>query len=375
MKYDDNICYATPLSFRGERVEPREQTGVPLTSLSNDERVPEAYRVLEDGTIAFSLYFPNASSVSLTMIGVDTVSLDLVPENGLWVGSIPGEKGLLTVRLEVDGNQVLTSQLPVGYGYSSSCNFIENPEEDAVIEPTHVPHGSVVMDYFESSVTDRLERIYVYLPPDYHSSGKSYPVLYLQHGHGENETGWVHHGRMNFIADELIAKGEATPSIVVMCNGMVPVEEENGVRLGYRDEFITMFLEEIIPYIEKRYRVQTAPECRAMAGLSMGSVQTSIVTLQHPDLFRYIGLFSGFVQDVLAEDSPYITDAALEQFKGRPALYFRAIGDRDPYGEAFRKDDELLAAHDIPCVRRIYEGGHVWKVWQHCFQDFYTMIF
>ncbi len=194
-------------------------------------------------------------------------------------------------------------------------------------------------------------------------SDKRYPVLYLQHGHGENETTWVTQGRMNFIADNLIDEGKAVPSIVVMCNGMTVFDEEGGVRLDYAESFPRMLVEEVIPYIYRRYRTLSDAGHRAMAGLSMGSIQTSIITLNHPELFSYVGLFSGFVQDPLTGYTGHLSPEKLKNYKDRFKVYFRGIGDRAIFLRNFLRDDELLERQKIPSDRRVYEGGHEWRVW------------
>ncbi len=375
MKKENDYYQATAISFRKLEMIPRQLLTAPLTYMCNDLRTPQPYMVLPDGSIRFSLYYPNASSVQLQVLGGETHNLTLTKENDLWTGICKPESGLLGVIVIVDGNEVLCSALPIVYSSNRPINMIEIPEEGSVIEPQNCPHGSVNMEFMPSRISGKLERIYVYLPPDYMTSGKQYPVLYLQHGHGENETAWVTQGRMNFIADNLIASGKAVPSIVVMCNGMMISEEEDGVRLRYADGFPKMLTEEVIPYIDGRYRTISDADHRAMAGLSMGSIQTSIITLNHPELFQYVGLFSGFVQDPLAGYTKHLSPEKLQGYKDHFKVYFRAIGDTDIFLRNFLSDDELLERYSIKNDRHIYQGGHEWKVWQHCFHDFYPLIF
>ena len=372
---NDDYCYADALSFQKRTLLPRTQAERPLCFLREDDRLPPGCEISPDGTLTFSLLFHRASSVQIRFFSTPPQELSLVRDGELWRGNIFAGTGLIGLQVIVDGQEVLSPMLPIGFGGNLPMNMLEVPEEGAVIGPTAVPHGSAVNDYFESAVSGKLERICVYLPPDYPTSNRKYPVLYLQHGHGENETVWVNQGRMNFIADQLIAAGRAVSTIVVMCNGMMCVEEEDGVRLGYTGEFPRMLLEEVIPFIESRYRVYSDAGQRAMAGLSMGSIQTSIVTLNHPELFSHVGLFSGFVQDPLTGYAEHLEPEKLERYRNSFKLYFRAIGDQDPYLPNFLSDDELLSRYGIDCERRIYPGGHEWKVWQHCFHDFYQLLF
>lgn len=375
MDKNDDYYYASALSFRKLDMIPRQLLSVPLAHMSDDMRVPQGYTIQPDGGVAFCLHYPNAKSVQLQILGENPQNLTLNQNDSLWRGSCDPGTGLLAVIVTVDGNEVLSSALPIGYSSNRPMNLIEVPEKDTVIEPQKCAHGSVVMDFFQSQVSKKLERIYVYLPPDYMVSGKRYPVLYLQHGHGENETTWVTQGRMNFIADNLIAAHKACPAIIVMCNGMLTSEEDGCVHLCYAEGFPRMLVDEVIPFIEGRYRTFADAEHRAMAGLSMGSIQTSIITLNYPDLFRYIGLFSGFVQDPLTGYTGHLSPNKLEYFKNRFKVYFRGIGDKDIFLQYFLSDDELLERYDISCDRRIYEGGHEWRVWQHCFHDFYPLLF
>lgn len=375
MERNTDYCYASALSFQKLSMIPRQLLASPMSYLTEELRVPQAYSIEPDGSVLFRLYYPNAKSVQLQILGDEPRNLILRQNGDLWTEScIPGT-GLIGVIVNVDGNEVLSSALPIGYSSNRPMNLIQVPEKDAVIEPKDVPHGSVAMDFFRSAVSGNLERLFVYLPPDYPTSNKRYPVLYLQHGHGENETTWVTQGRMNFIADNLIAAGKAEASIVVMCNGMTAFEEEGGIRLDYAEGFPRMLMEEVFPYIERRYRVMTGVEHRAIAGLSMGSIQTSIITLKHPELFSYVGLFSGFVQDPLTGYTEHLSSDKLEDYRNRFKLYFRAIGNKDIFIRNFLSDDELLERHSISCDRRIYNGGHEWKVWQHCFHDFYPLLF
>ncbi len=372
---DMDYLYAGALSFKRPDMISRQTFTVPLSRINDTQRIPQAYTIHDDGSVDFNLHYPDAGSVVLQISGDDPLIVKLERRNDLWSGKCKPGTGLMGVIVYVDGNEVICPSLPIGYSANRPLNMIDIPEENSVISPDECTHGSVVMDYFRSAVSGRLERIYVYLPAEYHSSNKSYPVLYLQHGHGENETAWVTQGRMNFIADKLIASEKAVPSIVVMCCGMMTFEEENGVRLGYTEEFERMLLEEVIPLVEKRYRVINDAEHRAMAGLSMGSIQTSIITLKHPEMFSHVGLFSGFVQDPLAGYTDHLSPELLKAYASRFRVYFRAIGDRDVFLQNFLSDDELLAEYGISSDRRIYHGSHEWKVWRHCFHDFYPLLF
>ena len=199
-------------------------------------------------------------------------------------------------------------------------------------------------------------------------------MLYLQHGHGENEMVWFHQGKINFIYDTLIAENKAVPAIVVMCNGMYYIEDETGITLdvGRLPELIR---NEIIPYVDSHYRTFADREHRGMAGLSMGSLQTSMLSFSYPELFDYVGVFSGFVQDIITGSTVHVTEEKLLHFANGKKLFFRAMGDEDIYFEYFEKDDRLLEKYQILNVRKVYHGKHEWNVWRKCFCDFVQMIF
>ena len=266
--------------------------------------------------------------------------------------------------------------MPIGFGGNKPINFIENPEQDTVIRPLNCQHGTVVMEYMFSEITDHMERIYLYLPPSYHeNTDKRYPVLYLQHGHGENETTWVNQGKVNFIFDNLISQGKANEAIIVMCNGMLTFEKKNEIFLNITEAFEKMLTTEVIPYIEQKYRTYGDKKHRAMAGLSMGSMQTSVVTLKHQELFDYVGIFSGFVRDILTGYEQHIQPEYLKTYSKNIKYIFRAIGEEDIFMDAFLNDDKLLKEYEVEHQRNLYKGYHEWKVWQHCIHDFLCQIF
>ena len=177
---------------------------------------------------------------------------------------------------------------------------LEEVSGDDFYQIKDVPHGSVRREYFYSSVTGEWESCTVYTPAAYEEeTDKTFPVLYLQHGHGENETGWTTAGKLQFILDNLIAEGKAVPFAVVMCNGMVQTVTEDGRRIVDFMLLEPQLLTDVIPFVEKKFRIGGSRERRAMAGLSMGSLQTSIIGFTHPEYFCALGVFSGFVTDMM----------------------------------------------------------------------------
>ncbi len=372
-KKETDNHYASALSFRKTIMIPKNEQIGPLCYYRQEDVWPNPYAIVDEGTVCFNLYYPHASRVSLRTY---TDAFELSREGDCWVGRCKVGTGFIGIMLNVDGHEVLNPALPIGFGGNRPINFIQIPEKNTVIEPMDCKHGTLAIEYMKSRVTGKLERIYMYLPPDYeHTLDKVYPVLYLQHGHGENETTWVNQGKVNFIYDNLIAQGKAEPAIIVMCNGMVAFEEHDGIRVDVVNAFEKMLTTEVIPYIEGKYRTYGDKAHRAMAGLSMGSMQTSVITLQNQELFSYVGIFSGFVTDFLTGHQDHLQERYLKTYAQNMTYIFRAMGEEDIYFEAFCKDDALFERYNIKHERVIYPGYHEWKVWQHCLHDFAQKLF
>ena len=219
------------------------------------------------------------------------------------------------------------------------------------------------------------QRLFVYLPAQYHREPeRRFPVLYLQHGHGENETAWFVNGRVHLLLDELFASGEAEPAIVVMSNGMTASLQGDSAVIHAFDGFIRMLTEEIVPFTDGRFRTISDREHRAVAGLSLGSIQASLAARKRPDLFVDVGLFSGFFRN--PSNPPELIPAEeLCAFREKNHLLFRAIGTEDKYMAFFEADDRFLMEEGIPSVRKLYPGMHEWNVWRLCLRDFMQLVF
>jgi enterochelin esterase-like enzyme len=184
------------------------------------------------------------------------------------------------------------------YGACRWGSGIEVPATDQdIFALKNVPHGHVHEILFPSKSTNTSRRAYVYTPPGYQNKENSehYPVLYLQHGYCENEASWPNQGRANLIMDNLIAEGKAKPFIIVMTYGMTNDIKFGGLRNFDIKPFQTVLVDELIPYIDTNFRTLPNQENRAMAGLSMGGMETRLITLNKPEVFSYYGLFSGGV--------------------------------------------------------------------------------
>ncbi|MBQ6646484.1 MAG: enterochelin esterase [Clostridia bacterium] len=353
----------TPLSFNNYAGEP-------------DRDGDQGYEILENGDVLFRIKAPGAREVVIDQFG--TVFPLSKRDDGLWEGAARLGRGFKYIFVKIDGADVLCPYLPIGYGCCRPMNFVDVPvpgEDFDALE--NEPHGAVSRLYYPSQVTGKMEPCLVYTPPRY-DAGKAYPVLYLQHGYGENEIGWVFQGHAARIADRLINGGKAAEMIIVMGDGMTRAKGEAPKGFAVYSAFPQVLLHDLIPFIENRYKVLTDKWHRAMAGLSMGSFQTSLVTLSHPELFGYAGVFSGFLR---APWQPDVEQAHLsilddgDRFTRSYRLFYRAMGTEDNYFDRFEADDAMLRDKPVTMLRKTFPGGHDWSVWRRCLNDFLPRLF
>lgn len=347
--------------------------------------------VKENGDVEFGFYAPNAKEVKVVFgICADKPLKMEKQENGVWKAILPYSEtfcGPKAFEFEIDGARVLSPYCPQYYSHGMTINYVDIPDKNTpYVLMNDVPHGSVVNEFYWSEPHNDYQRCLVYLPPMYHEGGE-YPVLYLQHGAGENETSWVFNGRASHIMDNLIAEGKIEPFIVVMNDGMARADQPR-VPGKFNDVFGKSLLECCIPFIEKKYRVIPDKWHRALAGFSMGSMQSSIIGLTHPDVFAYVGLLSGFMSligpnnnEVTFENNPHfeiLKDEAkfTEEFK----LFYRAIGSDDVHFAAYAKDDKFVNETGIAkypnFVSKVVDGyPHDWAVLRILLHDFAQRIF
>ena len=331
--------------------------------------------VLPDGKVHFRIIAKDAKEVVIDRFGT---LFPLSPvEDGAWEGTFDMGTGFLYFFLKVDGADVLCPYLPIGYGCCRPMNFVDVPVADMEgwDDLEGVEHGAVTRRYFYSTVTGKHEICLVWTPPAY-DPAKAYPVLYLQHGYGENETGWIYQGHAGRIADRLLAEGKMKEMIIVMGNGMAKPKDESQPRDFAL--FPNIVVKDLIPYIEKNYKVLTDKWHRAMAGLSMGSFHTSVTTLTNPELFGYAGLFSGFLRAPWNPDEEMPHMKLLheaEKFNESFKVFYRAMGTEDTYWDSFAKDDAYLEGRELNITRETFPGGHDWTVWRRCIRSFLPRLF
>lgn len=255
-------------------------------------------QVNSQGYARFKIIAPSADSVkvSLGLGGRGGTRLKQMPDS-TWMGTTEGplDEGFHYYNVRVDGGKFNDPGALNYYGSVRWESGIEIPAHDQDFYALkNVPHGNVVQVFFPSPSTNTSRRAFVYTPPGYDGSGKKkYPVLYLQHGWGEDETAWSNQGRANLIMDNMIAEGKIEPFIIVMTYGMTNEIKWGGLRDFKIEPFQTVLVDELIPYIDANFRTIAKQSHRAMAGLSMGGMETKNITLNKPEVFAYYGLLSG----------------------------------------------------------------------------------
>ena len=265
-------------------------------------------RVDANGRVQIRIKAPEANKVKLNFWSGPKVDMEKQADGSWTVTTTPLVPGLHYYQINIDGAEVSDPGSHAFYGGSRHASAVEIPEPGVdFYSIKDVPHGQVREVWYHSSVTGSWRHALVYLPPDYDANGKArYPVLYLQHGGGEDETGWIRQGRANVILDNCIAAKDCKPMIVVMAYGYArragqPIPNAmpgpSPEAAHAREEMAKTFEDDVklalIPFVDKTYRTLTDRDHRAMAGLSMGGFQTFHVTLNNLDLFSHIGGFSG----------------------------------------------------------------------------------
>jgi enterochelin esterase-like enzyme len=357
-----------------------------------------------DGNSRVEIRFkaPDASKVKLNFWSGPKVDMEKQAD-GFWtVTTPPMAPGLHYYVINVDGAEVSDPGSTAYFGGSKWASAVEVPEAGVdYYQPKDVPHGQVREIWYHSGVTDSWRHALVYLPPDYDSAKTRYPVLYLQHGGGEDESGWIRQGKANFILDNLIAGGNAKPMIIVMANGYATragyvVPDMSGTAFG-SPEFMKVMQERmgafeddvtqaLIPFIDKTFRTVPDREHRAMAGLSMGGMQTFQVTFDHLDLFSYIGGFSGAggMMMMRSSEKPDLKTAfngALADpvtFQKRVHLLWIGVGTNEP--ERMKAGlENLNASLDEGKIQHVfYESpgtDHEWQTWRRDLKDFAPRLF
>ena len=346
-------------------------------------------QVTSDGRVRTRISAPQAQKVELD---IGAVRYPLTKgENGVWTGgeSKPQDEGFHYYQIWVDGAAVPDPGSLYFYGASRWGSGVECPAKDQDFYALkNVPHGQIRQQLYFSKVTNTMRRCFVYTPPDYdQNTCTRYPALYLQHGGGEDETGWPNQGKTNLIMDNLIAAGQARSFIIVMDNGtwtMAPPPRRGEGRgtwppAGWADGFKKTLLEDIIPMIDANYRTLPDQPHRAMAGLSMGGMQTRSSTLANLDKFSHIGIFSG---GSISMDDVNNATGFKEKVKlvfvsyGSRELENRRGGGRGGFGGDPKENTDALKEAGINCHFYVSpQTAHEWQSWRRSLYQFAPLLF
>jgi enterochelin esterase family protein len=348
-------------------------------------------RIGPDRTVTVRVKAPEAKQVKLEGgAGLVKAPLALTKDtNGWWTATTePAVPGFHYYWFNVDGLRVNDGSSYSYFGYGHETSGIEIPEAGVdFYSPKDVPHGQVRSHWFQSKITDAWRRAFVYTPPDYdHDSTRRYPVLYLQHGAGENERGWIEQGHADFILDNLLAEKKAVPMIVVMNSGYATkagagtVTGTNAVANMMRTTaaFGEVMLNEIIPSIDAQFRTRAEREGRAMAGLSMGSMQALDLALHHLDQFAWIAAMSRPpIQkfDVATAYDGAFRDAA--QFNPKVKLLWFSAGTAETWFHSGTVAlHEALEKAGIPNTFYSSPGtDHEWQTWRRSLYELVPKLF
>jgi enterochelin esterase-like enzyme len=340
-----------------------------------------------DRTITFRYSAPNAQQITVSG-ELDGKSYPMTKDaNGIWsvtVGPLPPD--IYTYSFNVDGVIALDPRNPntkYGYGSFGAVSVVQVPGDGPQFyDVKPVPHGVVRIQPYESKSLGVNRTAWIYTPAGY-DQGENFPVLYLIHGGGDIESGWTMIGRANNILDNLIAEGKAKPMVVVMPLGHTIQSfwtgpAKNAVTTAAGAQGIGAFgkdlLEDLMPLVEKQYKVSTSADNRAIAGLSMGGGLTMNVGFNRTELFRYIGIMSAGSQnaDVTYPEFFKDPDATNKQLK---VLWIACGKDDTLVGSSAVALDKLLTSKGINHTYLITEGRHEWTVWRHHLNEFATLLF
>lgn len=371
----NNNCFKQLDEFHKNRPENK-----PFTS--SDTNLGMWPRILDDNSVLFRV---NAKDASDWKISLDSDAKFHIQQDGSWMAHTKSlVPGFHYYWFTIDGVDVADPASKSFYGCGRYTSGINIPEKDChIYDIEDVPHGQVHQLTYTSTVRKQDVRVWVYTPAGYENGKKKYPVLYLQHGGGEDETGWVNQGYTNYILDNLIAAGKAKEMIIVMANGTVNVP---GQRFGYNIEGMKPFeqdmIENLIPTIEKIFRVKTDRKSRAMAGLSMGGGQTFFVGLQHPELFSSLGIFSTGVFGGIREAGSFDAEKALpglisnhDKYNKELDVLYISVGQDDPRITPTTKAVKEMQDKGLNIVFNTFPGDHEWQVWRKSLHDFVQKIF
>lgn len=345
------------------------------TPASTNIRSADYPQILPDNRVRFRIDAPEAEKMQIDLGKKYDMEKD---SSGTWTVTTDSiGQGFHYYSLVIDDVAVADPASETFYGMGRMASGIEIPSRQGEFYALKdVPHGDVRIKRYFSEVTNSWRRMYVYAPPGYEASNEDYPVLYLLHGGGEDERGWSTQGRADLILDNLIAENKAEPMLVVMMDG----------NLGSRNSFqqsLQIFEQElkqaVIPFVENNYRVAAGAKNRALAGLSMGGLQTLYAGIRNTDLFSHLGVFSsGWFTDnpeLTRPEYDFMQENAATINNNLESFWLSMGGEEDI---AYNNNKTMMAKFDEMGIKYDYSeypGGHTWPVWRHNLYSFAPLLF
>ena len=361
--------------------------------------------VSADRRVSFRIYAPQAREIRLSagdIPGLGQNTQLTKADNGVWeLTTPPLESGAYRYNFNVDGVATIEPRNPtISESNNNVWSLVYVPGSD-LFDSKAVPHGAIAEVTYKSSALGRDRRMHVYTPPGYQNGRDRYPVFYLLHGAGDNDDSWTTVGRAGFILDNLIATEKARPMVVVMPAGHASSAQANVVGRSATDDFVSDFVKDVMPYVEKHYRVLTDRPNTAIAGLSMGGLQTLEVAIPRLERFAYIGVYSsGLIGSVgnaggrgrgaapAAAPAPTAAPAAPIEWekthaaklddanlkKGLKLLWF-GTGKEDFLLSTTDATVDLFKRHGFSPVYVQSPGGHTWINWRNYLSEFAPQLF
>ena len=374
---DEHILFFHPLGKRPIRVE--SENGIPGIKYIKERK---GVQILDYGKAQFNFRAPDAKTVTVKGWGGSLPQeFELTKEDDSDFFSCVAEgilPGFHYCDFFVDDVRTVNELAPIGYGDFRIANYFEMPCEDSEFWMLQdVPHGDVNFEIYPSSVTGKMKAAFVYTPPKYDEEpDERYPVFYVQHGGGESEPAWVWLGKINYIADNLIAQGKIRKMIIVMTTGYAFEEGKKYAMIP--GDIHKEIAEDLVPFIDKRYRTIPEKDSRAIAGLSLGSAVAWKTGLEYrKTVFSYLGMFSGGLSRDGRRgsfDSGDIFDKG-DEFNSDIKVLYAAWGSEEPVGKTNMEFIEEVAMNGIDVKHDTYFGWHEWDVWRHAAASFMQLIF
>ncbi|ADQ79786.1 esterase [Paludibacter propionicigenes WB4] len=371
--------FAFAFLFSGVASAQQTVVGKPAVTNINPDGFP---RILDNLSVVFKIKAPDAKKMQIDLGKLYDMTKD---DQGFWtVTTAPQVPGFHYYSLVIDGVKVVDPASETFYGTGRMSSAIDIPEKGVdFYDVKDVPHGALSSKYYFSKVTNSWRRLFVYTPAGYDVNTKlKYPVVYIQHGGGEDERGWAVQGKTDIILDNLIAEGKAKPMIVVISNGNVSASG------GYTSSAMAAFKEEItnnvVPFIDKNFRTLADVKNRALCGLSMGGGQAFYAGLGSLDCFASVGVFSSGIFGGIANPTGKVFDADKEipglltkaqQFNQKLKLFYVSVGEQDPRFEFTQKEVKKFQNSGLKVQFASFPGDHEWQVWRKSLHDFASRVF